>query len=187
MQENISNKIDAKLVDKIICVAYRDGSIIDKIIVAWKAAGDDNVKNLLEEYRTTFNKLKKLKQVDLPDYVIEKVEKNITLQKSERGFFGNIMFYFFKIFCGKAVPVAAAGIVILAFISFLIFRQPVPAHTYTKAEIELAEYQLKQSLAIVGKVFTKAEKNFSQDILNKQLNKKWRKGYYLVNNILTGG
>ena len=70
MQENISNKIDAKLVDKIISVAYRDGSIIDKIIVAWKAGGDDNVKYLLEEYRETFNKVHKLKQVDLSDHVI---------------------------------------------------------------------------------------------------------------------
>ncbi len=187
MLENISNKIEPKLIDKIICVAYKDGSIIDKIIVTWKAAGDDNVKNLLGEYRATFDEIKKLKQVDLPDYVIEKVEKNMSLQKSERRFFGNITFYFFKIFYIKAVPVAAAGIVIIAFISFLIFRQPVPAHTYTKAEIELAEYQLKQSLAIVGKVFTKAEKNFSQDILNKQLNRTLNKGYYLVNNILTGG
>jgi len=187
MQENISNKIDAKLIDKIISVAYRDGSMTDKIIVAWKAAGDDNVKNLLEEYRATFNKVSKLKQVDLPEYVTEKVEEKIGFQKSEGSFSGNITFSFFNIFSGKAVPVAAAGIVILAFVSFLIFREPVPAHKYTKAEIELAEYQLKQSLAIVGKVFTKAEKNFSQDILNKQLNRRLNKGYYLVNNILTGG
>jgi len=187
MQENISNKIDAKLFDKIICVAYRDGSIIDKIIIAWKAAGDDNVKNLLEEYRTTFNKVRKLKQVDLSDYVIDKMEEKISLQKSEDNFFGNITLSLFKLFPGKAVPVAAAGIVILAFVSFLIFRQPVSAHKYTKTEIELAEYQLKQSFAIVGKVFTKAEKSFSQDILNKQLNRTLNKGYYLVNNILTGG
>ena len=187
MQENISNKIDVKLIDKIISVAYRDGSIIDKIIVAWKAAGDDNVKYLLEEYRATFNKVHKLKQVDLSDHVIEKVEEKISLQKSEESFFGNTKFFIFKIFSGKAVPVTAVGILILAFVSFLIFREPVPAHKYTKAEIELAEYQLKQSLAIVGKVFTKAEKNFSQDILNKQLNRTLNKGYYLVNNILTGG
>jgi hypothetical protein len=187
MQENISNKIDAKLVDKIISVAYRDGSITDKIIVTWKAACDDKVKNLLEEYRATFNKVRKLKLVDLPDYVIEKVEEKISLQKSEGSFFGNITLSFFKMFYGKAVPVAAAGIVILTFVSFLIFREPVPAHKYTKAEIELAEHQLKESLAIVGKVFTKAEKNFSQDILNKQLNRTLNKGYYLVNNILTGG
>lgn len=187
MQENISNKIDAKLIDKITSVAYRDGSMTDKIIVAWKAASDDNVKNLLEEYRATSNKLRKLKQLDLPEYVIEKVEEKIGFQKPEGSFSGNISFSFFNLFSGKAFPVAAIGIVILAFVSFLIFKEPVPAHKYTKAEIELAEYQLKQSLAIVGKVFTKAEKNFSQDILNKQLNRRLNKGYYLVNNILTGG
>jgi hypothetical protein len=185
MQENILNKIDPKSIDRIICVAYKDGSIIDRIIVAWKAAGDDNVKNLLEEYRASFNKVRKLKQVDLPDYVIKKVEEKMSLQKSAGSFFGNLAFSFFNIFSSKAV--AAAGIVILALVSFLIFRQPVSAHKYTKAEIELAEYQLKQSLAIVGKVFTKVEKNFSQDIINKQLNRTLNKGYYIVNNILTGG
>jgi lipopolysaccharide export LptBFGC system permease protein LptF len=82
---------------------------------------------------------------------------------------------------------AAVAIISLTIFSFLIFNEPAPTHQYTKAEIELAENQLKQSLAIVGKVFTKAEKNFSEDILNKQLNKKLSKGYYLVNNILTGG
>jgi hypothetical protein len=51
----------------------------------------------------------------------------------------------------------------------------------------LAEIQLRQSLAIVGKVFTKVEESFSEDILNNQINKTLNKGYYLVNNILIGG
>ena len=33
MQENISNKIDEKLLDKIIAVAYNDAGIYDRMVV----------------------------------------------------------------------------------------------------------------------------------------------------------
>jgi hypothetical protein len=187
MQKKPSNKIEIELVDKIISVAYGDTSIIDKFIVMWKAASDENVKNILQEYRATAKKVRKLQSSMLPDYVIENVSNKISLQKTEESIFTRISFTFFTIFSRKAIPLAVSGIISLTIFSFLIFNEPAPTHQYTKAEIELAENQLKQSLAIVGKVFTKAEKNFSEDILNKQLNKKLSKGYYLVNNILTGG
>ncbi len=187
MQKKPSNKIEIELVDKIISVAYGDASIIDKIVVIWKAVSDENVKNILEEYRATADKVRKLQNLNLPDYVIENVSKKISSQKTEEGIFAKISFSSFTIFSRKAIPLTASGIIVIAIISFLIFNKSTPTHQYTKAEIELAENQLKQSLAIVGKVFTKAEKNFSEDILNKQLNKKLSKGYYLVNNILTGG
>jgi hypothetical protein len=187
MQKKPSNKIEIELIDKIISVAYGDASIIDKIIVMWKAASDENVKNILEEYRATADKVCKLQNLNLPGYVIENVSNKISSQKTEEGIFAKISFSFFTIFSRKTIPLTASGILVLTIISFLIFNKQTPTHQYTKAEIELAENQLKQSLAIVGKVFTKVEKNFSEDILNKQLNKKLSKGYYLVNNILTGG
>jgi hypothetical protein len=187
MQQKISNKVGTGLIDKLISVAYGDAGIIDKIIVIWKARGDENVKNLLEEYRSTARKVRKMKNVELPDSVIENVNGLISSRKTTGNFSAKISYLFFTLFSRKAVPLAGMVIVVLSVISFLIFNVPTPAHKYTKAEIELAETQLKQSLAIVGKVFTKAEKNFSQDILNKQLNKRLNKGYYLVNNILTGG
>jgi hypothetical protein len=79
------------------------------------------------------------------------------------------------------------GVILVIVISFLIFNEPSHSHKYSKSEIELAEKQFKQTLAIVGKVFDGAEKNFSREILDKQVNKKLNKGYYLVNNILIGG
>jgi hypothetical protein len=91
------------------------------------------------------------------------------------------------LFGKKAIPVAALGIVVILIVSFFVFREPAPAHKYSKAEIELAEKQFEQSLAIVGKAFENAEKNFSDEVLSKQVNKNLNRGYYLVNNILTGG
>jgi hypothetical protein len=187
MQKKISNKINTELIDKIINVAYGDAGIIDKIIVTWKAVSDESVKKLLEEYHTAANKVHKLRDADLPDYVVENVNNKIKPERVDENISSKISYSVFALFSRKAIPFAAAGIIALTVISFLIFNEPAPTHKYTKAEIELADIQLKQSLAIVGKVFTKAERNFSEDILNKQINKKLSKGYYLVNNILTGG
>ena len=79
------------------------------------------------------------------------------------------------------------GILILLIVSFLLVRVPTQTPKYSKAEIELAEKQLKQSFAILGKAFQTAEKSFSEEVLNNQINKKLNRGYYLVNNILIGG
>jgi uncharacterized membrane protein YgaE (UPF0421/DUF939 family) len=87
----------------------------------------------------------------------------------------------------KAIPATVLGILIVIIISILLLKEPVQTSKYSKAEIELAEKQLKQSLAIVGKAFQKAENDFSNEILNKQVNKNLNRGYYLVNNILIGG
>jgi hypothetical protein len=187
MRKKTLNNTGTELIDKIINVAYGDANIIDKFIVTWKAAGDENIKNLLEEYRSTAFKVRKLKDAELPDYVIENVKSRILSRETTGNISAKISYPFLNLISQKAIQLAAASIVILSVISFLIFNEPAPTRKYTKAEIELAESQLKLSLAIVGKVFTKAEKGFSQEILNKRVNKTLNKGYYLVNNILTGG
>ncbi len=79
------------------------------------------------------------------------------------------------------------AILALFIISVFLFRNPTPAHKYSKAEIELAEKQLKKSLAIVGKAFQNAENSFNKEVLKDQINKNLNRGYYLVNNILIGG
>ncbi|MBT8380003.1 MAG: hypothetical protein KJN64_12320 [Ignavibacteria bacterium] len=183
----MQNKIETELADKIINVAYGDASIADKIIVMLKAAKNENVNNLLEEYRATASKIRKLNELQLPDYLVENVHNNIKGKSNAENILSKISTSFIATFSRKAIPLAASGVIALAVISLLIINEPAPTHKYTEAQIEVAENQLKQSLAIVGKVFIKAEKNFSQDILDKQLNKTLNKGYYLVNNILTGG
>ena len=80
-----------------------------------------------------------------------------------------------------------AGMIIIAIVSIMFLNRPQPQHKYTKAQIELAEKQFKESLAIVGRVFSQAEKKFDEDVLNNQINKSLGKGFNLVNDILIGG
>jgi hypothetical protein len=187
MQEKVPDRNKSEFLNKVIRVAYGDAGITEKIIVMWKAAKDGNVKHLLEEYRTTANKVRKLKGAELPDYVIENMNEKISSQRASDNFFSRFYYAFFTVFLKKAIPITVVRTALIVLISFLLFKEPAPSHKYTKAEIELAEIQLRQSLAIVGKVFTKVEESFSEDILNNQINKTLNKGYYLVNNILIGG
>ena len=91
-------------------------------------------------------------------------------------------------FFGKrAIPATVMGIALVLIVSFFVFREPGSTHKYSKEQIELAEKQFRQSMAIVGEVFQNAEKSFSDEVLNKQVNKNLNRGYYLVNNILIGG
>ena len=91
------------------------------------------------------------------------------------------------IFGKKAIPAITLVAISIAIVSFILFRDPTPTPKYSKAEIELAEKQFRESIAIVGKIFEKAEKDFGNEILNKQVNKNLSRGYFLVNNILIGG
>lgn len=187
MQKNNSNKIETELVNKIISVAYGEAGLIDRIVVLWEAVRNENVKQLLEDFRTTANGVHKLKQIELPEYITEKVSKKIAIKTESESFFSKIPLAFFLLFSRKLIPVAAAGIIILAVVSFFIFREPEPTHKYTKAEIELAEKQFKQSLAIVGKVFKRTEEKLDRDILKTKVSKQVNKGLIIVHDYITGG
>ena len=187
MLKKLPDKTERELIDKIIRVAWVDAGIIERITVQWKAVRDNNVKHLLAEYKSTAKRVHNLKQTELPDYITQKVRNQTSIQIENESIFQNILYGFFSFISGKTVQLTAAGILILATVSFFIFREPSPSHKYTATEIELAEKQLKHSLAIVGKVFEKAERGFTVEVLDKKVNRTLSKGYYLVNNILIGG
>jgi len=182
-----SDKLNQKLTDKIINVAYGNAGIVDRIYIFFKAKADGKANSLLNEYRNTAISVHNLKQEEVPDYIIAKA-KSITGGTGQNEFIpSHISYGVFSFLSTKVIPATVLGILFIFIVSFLILREPSPSHKYSKAEIELAEKQLKQSLAIVGKAFQKAEKSFSEEVLNNQINKNLNRGYFLVNNILIGG
>ena len=186
MRVKESNKLDQKLIDKIIRVAYGDAGIVDQIYISFKASSDQKIKEFLEEYKRTVNAVHSVKQENAPDHIIKSVKSYAT---SEQKNYSSSKFSYlvFLIFRKKVIPAMVLATIVIIIASFLLFRNPTPTQKYSKAEIELAEKQFRESLAIVGKTFEKAEKDFSNEIINKQVNKNLNKGYSLVNNILTGG
>jgi hypothetical protein len=182
-----SNNMNQKLIDKIINVAYGDTRIIDWIYIHLRSLSDKEIKSMLMDYKNTVKAVHHLKQEEVPDHILEKVNGRVKSATTGNTISSGISYGFFSFFGKKAIPATILAIILVSVISFFLLRAPEPTHKYSKEEIELAETQLKQSLAIVGKAFQKAKKSFNEEIINNQLNKNLNRGYYLVNNILIGG
>ena len=187
MQKKESNKLDKKLTDKIIKVAYGDARIVDRIYVSYLASSDKKVNDLLQEYKQTANVVHSIKQENISDQIIKSVKNHTLNEKNNSSLISGLYYRISLIFGNKAIPAITVVVISIAIVSFILLRNPTPTHKYSKAEIELAEKQFRESIAIIGKTFEKAEKDFSKEILNNQVNKNLSRGYFLVNNILTGG
>lgn len=181
------NELNKNLIDKIIRVAYGDSGFIDWIYIHFKSITRNEVKLLLKEYTASAKAVHILKQDNVPDQILEKTKNVTDSNNSKDSFLSRTAYSVYYSFGKKAIPVTVLVILSLFIISFFLFRNPTSTHKYSKAEIELAEKQLKQSLAIVGKAFQNAENSFSKEVLKDQINKNLDRGYYLVNNILIGG
>lgn len=184
MRANNLNNIKPELIDKIINVAYGDASFIDRMIMHWKTYRNDEVRKVLAEYKTTANSVHNIKKDELPEYVIESVRRRIEFENESENLISKIYFAFFK---KPIFSAAVVSIFVLALVSVLIFRQPVSTPKYSKAEIELAQQQLGESIAIVNKVFNIAEEKLDKEIINDRVNKQLNKGLNLVNEYLIGG
>ncbi|NNG26041.1 MAG: hypothetical protein HKM87_00830 [Ignavibacteriaceae bacterium] len=179
-----SYNIDSKLSDKIINVAYRDASITERVIVSWIALRNDEVRKVLEAYKATANSVHSIKKAELPEHIIESLNGRIELESKSENLISKIYFALFS------KPIFSATVVsffVLAIISTFIFRQPATTHEYSEAEIELAQQQLGESIAIVNKVFIKAEQKLENEIINDRVSKQLNKGLNLINEYLIGG
>ena len=183
MLEKRSHKINEKLLEQVIAVAYGDANWLEKFLVNRKAKRDFVVKSLLDEYRTTSTAVHKLKDENLPRSVIDTVIDRTT-NVSKRDFFGSIIYS--RIFAKPLLSAGIAGIILL-IASVLVFFKPKEEIRYSKSEIELAQRQLQESISIVNKVFSKAEHQLDSNVLPNHVDKHLNKGFYLLNDILIGG
>ncbi len=188
MQENISNKIDEKLLDKIIAVAYGDAGLYDRLIVWMKARRDPEIKKLLDEYNLTASSVHSLEEKKLPDANLKSVYHKIGRRENPKPAvpFIHSSIHSFN-FSKPLTSAAAIGFIIITIVSVLLFYNPAPEQKYTKAEIELAQRQLGESLAIVNKVFQNTEKTLDAEVISKHVSKHLNKGLIYLNDYLIGG
>ena len=184
MQANNLNKLNPELIDKIINVAYGDASFFERMIVNWKASRISEVRKVLEEYKATANSVHDVRKEELPEYVVESVHRRIEFENESENLTSKI---YFALFSKPIFSAAVVSMFVLAIISIFLFRQTVEIPRYSKAEIKLAQQQLGESIAIVNKVFNKAEQKLDKEILNKHVSKQLNKGLNLVNEYLIGG
>lgn len=183
MQKNISNKIDEDLLDKIIAVAYNDADLFDRIIVWLKARRHPEIELILTEYKLTAKSIHQLAESELPESITSSV-RQLNKEKVKNDFIGSI---FYSIASKPMLSASTAVIIILISVSVLLFYPTSPEHKYTKAEIELAQQQLGESLAIVNKVFRKTKIKVDEEVLSKHVSKPLNKGLIFLNDYLIGG
>ena len=143
-----SNKLDQKLFDKIIRVAYGDAGIIDRIYVNLKASSNQKIKELLEEYKHTADAVHHVKQENVPDQIIKLVTNRTAKEKHKSSLLSGLSYIVFLIFGRKTIPAIALAIIFVIIVSFILLRNETPTHKYSKAEIELAEKQFRESIAV---------------------------------------
>ncbi len=178
-----SNLINEKLIASIICVAYGDAGIAEKIKVYFYSLINPRVKELLEEYRETAGAVHSYKKVECPAVVIQTVRNKIyKYEKAARrkNSFTGVLF-------ARPLVTTASAFVIIAVISFFVLKKQPAEKQYSKAEVIKAEEQVKQSLAIVGKVFKRTENRLTEDVLEKQVAPPFKKSFDTINNLLNGG
>ncbi len=178
-----SNLIDEKLIDSIICVAYGDADLADRLKVYFYSLKNPKVKELLREYKQTAGAVHSYKTLECPNDVVGSAKNRVRdVEKLKRR-----KSYYFGALYARPLFAAVATLIIIAVVSFFITKKQSEEKRYSKAEVVKAEEQVKQSLAIVGKVFRKTENRLTEDILEKQVTPPIKKGFDTINNLLNGG
>jgi len=185
MQMKNLNNIDEKLYDKIVAVAYNDASLLDKILINRLAKKNTDVRDLLKEFKETAKAVHNIQANELSESVVGSVRKR-TVNNKRKNLFGS--FIYSKIAARPFFSGGIAGVIILLLSALLFFNQPQqPSKQYSKAEIELAQKQLSESMAIVNRVFKNAEQQFDKKVVPNIINKNTDKGFNLINDLLIGG
>ncbi len=176
-----SNQIDEKIIDKIISVAYGSAGIVDRIKVYFYSLRNPEIKKLLNEYKQTADAIHSYRDIKCPENIINSSLQKISKENKQR------KLLIFELLLRKPIITVASVIVIAAFIAIFITRKPQVERTYSKAEVEIAEKQVKQSLALVGKIFRSTGNTLSQDIIEKQVVPPFHKSLETVNYLFKGG
>ena len=184
MQKNNSNKIEEPVVNKIIAVAYGDAGLIDRLIIYKLARKDALVRKLLDEYRATANSVHKIHEIDLPTNISDGVRSRIS-RESNHNNIGS--FIYSGLFARPILSSAVALILIIGIAGIFLLNKPATDYKYSKMELELAQQQLEQSIAIVGKVFQRAEKKLEVEVISKHVSKPLNTGLIYLNDYLIGG
>ena len=176
--------MDEKLVNRIICVAYGEASIWERLKIYKLAKQNPKVDSLLKEHSKIALQAHNVKIDFCPDEVLNNV-KQITKakQNSETSLFFDLYSFLFR---RPAISGAIFTVFVVALISTLLFKRPEIHQQYSKQEIEVADKQVKHSLALISGVFKKTSLTVEKDILTDRVSKPIKESFNLVNEFIQG-
>lgn len=176
--------MEEKLLNKIISVAYGDSTLWEKVKIYRLAINNSEVKTVLDEYKKVANKAHKIDLEYCPDQIVENVREITRIKPSKDN---SLLFDLYSFaFRRPAVSATIFSVFVLALISTFIIKRPDIHQQYSKQEIELADQQVKHSLALIAGVFKKTTQTVEKDILTDRVSKPIKESFNLVNDYLQG-
>lgn len=170
-----SSKISEELLDRIISVAYGSASFLEKRRIEKLASENESVQKLLDEYKNTANAVHSIQK---EKYNGELKIKTIT--ESNKSILDDI----YQILIGKPVISAVASILLIFVITFSLFNnKELTYEGYSLAEVEKANFESKQALLIINKIFSETGEQLTNDILINEVSKPIREGMNIVNKL----
>ena len=176
--------MDEKLLNRIISVAYGDASFLEKIKIYSLASKNDEVKRVLNNYKQTAGSVNNISIEKCPESVLKDVKDQTTLNQNKEN---SLLFDLYSLLFGRPKYSAAVlSVVVVALISSLFINRPEIHQQYSKQEVELADQQVKQSLALIAGVFNKTKSTVTDDVLTDRVSRPIKQSFNMVNEFLIG-
>lgn len=176
--------MDEKLLNRIISVAYGDASFFEKIKIYILANKNADVKTILDNYKKVANVAHNLNTKDCPSEVVKNSKEIVGSVKESKN---SLTYDLYSFIFGKPIFSAAIlGVFLLAMISTFIIKRPEIHQQYSKQELEIADKQIKHSLALISGVFHKTKSTVENDILTDRVSKPIKESFNIVNDYLQG-
>lgn len=171
--------IDDKLLEEIISVAYGDASFLTKRKVMKLAEKEIEIKNLLDEYQQAAVEVHSIQPNECPADIVSGVfNKTGNNKKAKR----NIVLDLFMIYFRRpAASAFAAAVLVLAIVTSIIFENN--SNQISHEELLQADRQVRQSLAIVSKIFKRSEILIQNQVFSTRVGQPLQKGVEEISNL----
>ena len=177
--------MNEKLLNKIICTAYGDASIIDKLHVRLLALKNKEINALLLEYKKSAQLVHRMPEESVSDSVIRRVYSNLNLNNESNFVLKAKTFSFFY---RRPIAASAALVVVSIIIAISVFiYNPVHKTEYKPEEIERAAVQANEVFKFVNNTFTNAGRTVKEDVIEKNVNKPINEKLNTISKIITKG
>jgi hypothetical protein len=183
MPHKKSYNITEPLYNKIITIAYGDGSWREKIHVYYIILVDKSARTLFLSIKKTIKEIHKLRIDEFPGELLKSVERKTVPLRTTRVSFVND--FLSIIMARPVVSLATTLILITTIISTLFINRGTP-QTYSTYDIDRADRQARYALTIVNKIFTQTNSTLKEDILTDRVSQPINNGVSIINNLFNG-
>ncbi len=177
--------MNEKLKERIIAAAYGDAGLFEKIKIYWIRKNNAEASSIWDTYYSTARRVHKIKPDRFPDQSLEKlrIEMDNTGQvKSKTKPRNSVRF-------SGHLALLGAGLATAVFlVVFVLRKEPQPDYEgYTEQQVELADKQTREALAIVGRVIGTSSHALKNDILGEKIGLPIHQSMQTVNQLFKEG